>query len=47
MRADGGAAGFVDIVARLLTATFGIGEAAKLAENSMPGKLPQAARDPL
>ena len=47
MRADGGAAGFVDIVARLLTATFGIGEAAKPAEESVPGKLPRAARDPL
>jgi hypothetical protein len=47
MRADGGAAGFVDIVARLLTATFGIGEAAQPAEGSAPGKLPRAARDPL
>ena len=47
MRADGGAAGFVDIVARLLTATFGAGEAAKQAEAGLPGKFPQAARDPL
>jgi hypothetical protein len=32
MQAEGGAAGFVDIVSRLLTATFGAGEATR------PGK---------
>lgn len=47
MQADGGAAGFVDIVARLLTATFGAGSPAKETEAPMPGKLPKAARDPL
>ena len=35
MRADGGAAGFVDIVARLLTATFG---APAASEADPPGK---------
>lgn len=29
LKADGGAAGFVDVVARLLTATFGAGQAAR------------------
>jgi Phage tail tube protein, GTA-gp10 len=47
MQADGGAAGFVDIVARLLTATFGAGEAARPSGEPLPGKLPRAVRDPL
>ena len=32
MRAEGGAAGFVDIVSRLLTATFGMAEDAPMAK---------------
>lgn len=36
MRAEGGAAGYVDIVVRLLTATFGKGAAT--AETAAPGK---------
>ena len=32
MRAEGGAAGFVDIVSRLLTATFGAAEEASMAK---------------
>ena len=35
MQAEGGASGFVDIVARLLTATFG---AALASEDAVPGK---------
>jgi hypothetical protein len=41
MRAEGGAAGFVDIVARLLTATFGANDS-RPEEGAPPGK-PQAA----
>jgi hypothetical protein len=37
MQAEGGAAGYVDIVVRLLTATFGQGSAAP-AETAAPGK---------
>ncbi len=44
MSADGGAAGFVDIVARLLRATFGGGEAEQgrraSAEEPAPGPFP-------
>lgn len=40
MHADGGAAGFVDIVARLLTATFG---ATPPSEAALPGKPPGRA----
>jgi hypothetical protein len=36
MQAEGGAAGYVDIVVRLLTATFGRSEAAQ--ETASPGK---------
>jgi hypothetical protein len=38
MRVDGGAAGFVDIVARLLTATFGTGGPDSAARDDAPGK---------
>ncbi len=37
MQAEGGAAGFVDIVARLLTVTFGGGEAPASATGVAPG----------
>ncbi len=37
MQADGGAAGFVDIVARLLTATFGGGEAPASTTGAVAG----------
>lgn len=47
MQAEGGAAGFVDIVSRLLTATFGPGAPAEPNSETAPGKLPQACRDPL
>jgi hypothetical protein len=47
MQAEGGAAGFVDIVSRLLNATFGNNETDKASEDRAPGKLPQACRDPL
>lgn len=36
MRADGGAAGFVDIVARLLSATFGAADDIPMAKASPP-----------
>lgn len=36
MRAEGGAAGFIDIVARLLTATFGASRAATPAADAAP-----------
>jgi hypothetical protein len=43
MRAEGGAAGFVDIVARLLTATFGGPVAAALPEErASPAPFPGA-----
>jgi len=38
MQAEGGAAGFVDIVARLLTATFGPGAPVPDAGQAAPGK---------
>jgi hypothetical protein len=38
MQADGSAAGFVDIVARLLTATFGPGAPVPDAGQAAPGK---------
>ncbi len=38
MQADGGAAGFVDIVVRLLGATFAPPTPAKVSENPAPGK---------
>ena len=38
MQADGGAAGFVDIVSRLLTATFGTSSAENESETTTPGK---------
>jgi Phage tail tube protein, GTA-gp10 len=40
MRADGGAAGFVDIVARLLTATFGSAEVGEAARAGVTGPFP-------
>jgi Phage tail tube protein, GTA-gp10 len=40
MRAGGGAAGFVDIVARLLTATFGSAEAGEAVRADAPGPFP-------
>ena len=46
MQADGGAAGFVDIVARLLTATFGTSETASGGGDFMPGKPERASADP-
>jgi len=38
MRSEDGAAGFVEIVSRLLTATFGRSEAGEPGEDPMPGK---------
>jgi hypothetical protein len=46
MQASGGAAGYVDIVARLLGATFGPGETAAPSEAALPGKHPRASRAP-
>ena len=44
MQAEGGAAGFVDIVARLLTATFGGADAASGAPGSSTGGGPEERR---
>jgi hypothetical protein len=38
MKCDDGAAGFVDIVSRLLVATFGAGTAQSAEETGQPGK---------
>ena len=46
MQADGGAAGFVDIVARLLTATFGTNKTADGSGDPAPGKPARASVDP-
>jgi hypothetical protein len=43
MHAEGGACGFVDIVVRLLAATFGSGDSAQHSEGGAPGKAPAAA----
>src|SRR5262245_8974768 len=42
MQADGGAAGFVDIVARLLTATFGVSEGVRPCAPAKAGADPMA-----
>lgn len=44
MQSDNGAAGFIDIVARLLTATFG--SSADAAPASVPACAPEVARGP-
>lgn len=44
MRADGAAAGFIDIVARLLTQTFGAGPARAPSTDAAPGKAEEAVR---
>ncbi len=46
MQAEGGAAGFVDIVARLLTATFGTSETASGGGDFTPEKPERASADP-
>ncbi len=46
MKTEDGAAGFVDIVSRLLTATFGPAAVQSTEDRDAPGKLPQAGRDP-
>ena len=40
MQADGGLKGFIDIVARLLTATFGAHSSPKVSPSSLPSSLP-------
>jgi hypothetical protein len=44
MQADGGAAGFVDIVARLLTATFGVGASEPAPATHTPTGFPSPLR---
>jgi hypothetical protein len=38
LQAEGGAAGFVDVVARLLTATFGVGQASRPGSDEEPAR---------
>ena len=46
MQADGGAAGFVDVVSRLLAATFGSGPAPKATASVPPTAAPREERRP-
>jgi hypothetical protein len=45
LQAEGGAAGFVDTVARLLTATFGVGEAGRPGNTDDDVAMSQGAAD--
>jgi len=45
LQAEGGAAGFVDTVARLLTATFGVGEAGRPGNSDDDAMMGQGAVD--
>jgi hypothetical protein len=46
MQADGGAAGFVDIVARLLSATFGVGDGVRPSASDTATPLHPSSRKP-
>lgn len=46
MQADGGAAGFVDVVSRLLAATFGSSPAPKAIASAQPTAAPREERRP-
>jgi len=45
LQAEGGAAGFVDVVARLLTATFGVGETNRSGRSDDDTAMGQGATD--